>query len=187
MNLEEPIAKRLCVYVCSVAPRFTIDERLVSSVLTPLPGTTVKLSCSAVARPPPEVTWYKDGGELSHDESLLLPEVTPSDSGRYDCSVRNRAGSINRTFVVNVDGEQRCFWSLYKLSDVVEKRKINSLSPYLCLEVLSVLQSVKPISKWTAKKQNLRILSKKIFAIIFYRCLRCFYAVGWATGKASGL
>ena len=76
-----------------------------SNVLTPRPGTTVELSCSAVARPPPQVTWYKDGGELSRDESLLLPEVTPSDSGRYDCHVRNRAGSINRTYIIKVDGK----------------------------------------------------------------------------------
>jgi len=85
-----------------VAPRFTGDEQL---ELRPLAGTTVQLSCSAVARPPPRVTWYKDGaGQLSHDQSLLLPEVTSSDSGRYDCQVRNRAGSVNRTYYVDVDG-----------------------------------------------------------------------------------
>lgn len=93
----------MCVH--SVAPRFTVDDRLVSNVLSPLPGTTVQLSCQAVARPPPQVTWYKDGAKLSRDESLLIPEVMPSDSGRYDCSVRNRAGSINRTYVINVDGK----------------------------------------------------------------------------------
>jgi len=86
-----------------------------SNVLSPLPGTTVQLSCSAVARPPPHVTWYKDGVELSHDESLLLPEVTSTDSGRYKCHVRNRAGSINRTYDVIVDGEQRCFCSCESL------------------------------------------------------------------------
>lgn len=91
--------------MCSVAPRFTVDDRLVSNVLSPLPGTTVQLSCEAVARPPPQVTWYKDGGELSRDALLLLPEVMPSDDGRYDCTARNRAGTINRTYVIKVDGK----------------------------------------------------------------------------------
>jgi len=98
----------IIIIIITVAPRFSIDERLVSNDLSPLAGATVELSCSAVARPPPRVTWYKDGVELSRDESLLLPEVTSSDSGRYDCHVRNRAGSINRTYVVSVDGEQGC-------------------------------------------------------------------------------
>jgi len=90
---------------CSAAPRFAVDDRLTSSVLSPLPGTTVQLSCRAVGRPPPRVTWYKDGVRLSRDESLLIPEVTSSDGGRYDCHVRNRAGSVNRTYVIDVDGE----------------------------------------------------------------------------------
>ena len=96
---------RVSVRTCTVSPRFAVDERLTSSVVTPLPGATVQLSCRAVARPPPHVTWYKDGVRLSTDESLLIPEVTSSDAGRYDCYVRNRAGSVNRTYVVNVDGE----------------------------------------------------------------------------------
>ena len=91
--------------MCAVAPQFTLNDRLVSNVLSPLAGKTVELSCKALGRPPPRFTWYKDGVQLSTDESLLLPEVTSSDSGRYDCHVRNRAGSINRTYVVNVDGE----------------------------------------------------------------------------------
>jgi len=91
--------------LCSVSPRFVVDDRHSSNVLSPLPGTTVQLSCRAVARPPPRVTWYKDGVRLSTDESLLIPEVTSSDGGRYDCHVRNRAGSVNRTYVINVDGE----------------------------------------------------------------------------------
>jgi len=92
-----------------VSPRFIVDGRLSPvTVLTPLPGATVQLSCRAVARPPPRVTWYKDGVELSRDlDALLIPEVTSSDAGRYDCRVRNRAGSVNRSYVVDVDGQYR--------------------------------------------------------------------------------
>jgi Immunoglobulin I-set domain len=83
--------------------------------MTPAAGTTVKLGCRSSGSPRPDVTWTKDGIDLSPIEGimaadgrdvLLLPEVTQSDNGRYVCKVSNRAGAITRYYVINVDGER---------------------------------------------------------------------------------
>lgn len=66
-------------------------------------------------KPVPGVEWYKDDKKLRRtsrikiDEngdkfSLVILDVTPEDSGTYKCEASSKAGTITRTFDVNVAG-----------------------------------------------------------------------------------
>ncbi len=59
-------------------------------------GDTVRLSCVALGRPHPLVTWYSDGepvigGQLNNGSLLLSAIVT---SKHYQCRASNIAGQV---------------------------------------------------------------------------------------------
>ncbi|XP_076984267.1 hemicentin-2 [Tamandua tetradactyla] len=74
-------------------------------------GDEVTLDCEAQGSPPPLVTWTKDArpmlpvGErhgLLPSGSLRLTQTQVNDSGRYECTASNPAGSASRRYILRV-------------------------------------------------------------------------------------
>ena len=80
-------------------------------------GNTVELVCTVTGKPPPELTWYKDGKEIEHGEltdisveqnpdaksiigRLRISPVTLDHDGKYRVKASNIVGSIKADFVV---------------------------------------------------------------------------------------
>ncbi|XP_069188324.1 vascular endothelial growth factor receptor 1 [Procambarus clarkii] len=67
-------------------------------------STNLNLTCRASARPPPTITWFKNGQLLQSEEAngrirvtqeeLLFAPFLPDDNGRYRCLVMNKAGHL---------------------------------------------------------------------------------------------
>ena len=96
-----------------IAPEFTDLEE--SAPINVTDGDEVCLSVGIKGKPVPSVEWYKDDKKLRKtsrlkiDEkgdkfSLVILDVTADDSGTYKCEASSKAGTIARTFDVNVAG-----------------------------------------------------------------------------------
>ncbi|ELT91001.1 hypothetical protein CAPTEDRAFT_59065, partial [Capitella teleta] len=66
-------------------------------------GAAVKFSVKVKGKPPPEVTWYREGSQIVSSPdfeikqqgdiySLSIPEVFYEDSGKFTVQLDNRAG-----------------------------------------------------------------------------------------------
>jgi len=78
-------------------------------------GSTVRLSCGAIAFPPPVHTWFKDGGRLSsaHDRyevkadgTLVIVNAQLDDSAHFRCSVSNYLGRAGFSARVKVNPDE---------------------------------------------------------------------------------
>lgn len=96
-----------------IAPELIDEEE--SAPINVTDGDEVCLSVSIKGKPVPSVEWYKDDKKLRKtsrlkiDEkgdkfSLVIIDVTPDDSGTYRCEASSKAGTVTRTFDVNVAG-----------------------------------------------------------------------------------
>ena len=73
---------------------------------------SVGLTCEAVGKPTPIVTWYKDGkiyersGQRPgpYDYQLEFNELDVTDSGSYMCNVSNAFGFLTCTYNITVKG-----------------------------------------------------------------------------------
>lgn len=72
----------------------------------------MSLTCEAIGKPTPTVTWYKDGKiyERSHqilgpyDYHLEFNGLEIADSGSYMCNVSNAFGFLTYTYNLTVKG-----------------------------------------------------------------------------------
>ncbi|KAJ8724667.1 hypothetical protein PYW08_016141 [Mythimna loreyi] len=80
-------------------------------------ASTVRFNCTAVGRPAPAVTWYKDGKPLAlagrivvlpsvdgKRMELLIRSVTSEDAGVYQCFAQNPTSSASAWATLNVTG-----------------------------------------------------------------------------------
>ena len=73
---------------------------------------SVSLTCEAVGKPTPIVTWYKDGkiyersGQRPgpYDYQLAFNGLEIADSGSYMCNVSNSFGFLTYTYNLTVEG-----------------------------------------------------------------------------------
>lgn len=80
-----------------------------------LEGDSFQQSCIAQSSPPPLLRWQKDGS-LVMDSSvsvssptpsmaiIIIPRVSQTHSGTYTCSASNRAGRVDESIVLTVNG-----------------------------------------------------------------------------------
>uniref|UniRef100_A0A5F9CWY4 Ig-like domain-containing protein n=1 Tax=Oryctolagus cuniculus TaxID=9986 RepID=A0A5F9CWY4_RABIT len=131
--IAQPSARDAGAYVCTAtnAVGFSSQEMRLSvntkprvhgngSLDTDVPlrvvvkaGEEVTLDCEAWGSPPPLVTWTKDShpvlpGADRHgllpSGSLRLAQAQAGDSGHYECTASNPAGSASRRYVLRVQG-----------------------------------------------------------------------------------
>jgi len=76
-------------------------------------GSRVVLTCDVGGLPRPQVTWSKDGVQLTtsgsrytkhRSGSLQLTAATVNDSGLYECVASNDAGTARRETVLSIQG-----------------------------------------------------------------------------------
>lgn len=95
------------------APEFADEEE--TGPITAVEGGEVTLNVNVKGKPRPDVEWFKDDKPLRKTSrvdiksrgdrfSAVLMNVTPDDSGLYKCVASSRAGSVTRTFEVNIEG-----------------------------------------------------------------------------------
>ncbi|XP_077191128.1 immunoglobulin-like and fibronectin type III domain-containing protein 1 isoform X2 [Paroedura picta] len=103
-------------------PRYKeVNQRQPPRFLVPLKphivtlGFDCHMSCAVTGYPVPQVTWYKNGKNLSQDPSffikndfgvcsLVIPGVTPSDEGEYRVVANNSLGqAVSKAFVTLKD------------------------------------------------------------------------------------
>jgi hypothetical protein len=80
--------------IVGVPPSFTLNPTPAS--MTATPGTSVSYSVTASGLPAPSLQWRKDGVPLSGqtNATLVLASVTSADSGTYNATATNLAGSV---------------------------------------------------------------------------------------------
>uniref|UniRef100_A0A671W005 Neural cell adhesion molecule L1-like protein n=1 Tax=Sparus aurata TaxID=8175 RepID=A0A671W005_SPAAU len=61
-------------------------------------GSDVHIKCSVTGKPPPDITWRRNGelfrGERVLDDTVVIHNATPEDSAVYQCDASNVHGSI---------------------------------------------------------------------------------------------
>ena len=96
-----------------IEPTFTDGEE--SAPMNVTDGDELSLTVSIEGKPEPTVEWYKDDKKLRKTSrvkmdakgdkfSLVILNVTPEDSGKYKCEASSKAGTVTRTFDVNIAG-----------------------------------------------------------------------------------
>lgn len=81
----------------------------------PPQGYECSMSCAIKGDPTPHVTWYLDSISLNTNTnyyitnvcgvcSLLIPRVSPKDSGEYKVIAENKLGTAESSMVMNVRG-----------------------------------------------------------------------------------
>ena len=72
-----------------------------------LKDSSVSLTCSSDANPPPAYTWYKENQALLNRAAQLVFRSIPlSDSGEYYCTAENELGkTASKRVLINVKCE----------------------------------------------------------------------------------
>jgi len=68
-------------------------------------GDSANLTCEIIkGSPEPQISWFKDGDPLSKDgkTTLLLPNITDRDEGRYTCKAQNAGGNFTDSINITV-------------------------------------------------------------------------------------
>lgn len=82
----------------------SIEQGLYNTTLSLLKGKTIQLKCPAHGLPFPNITWSKDNHPIppNHRTRLLLSDTTLEismaqieDTGSYQCTALNQAGSAS--------------------------------------------------------------------------------------------
>ena len=91
-------------------PQFEAEIGLIN--LSAIQSESLVLECSAVGRPLPTITWFRNGNEIqavpgsiqiSADmRKLTLINISSSIEGRYICQAENKAGIRRKTFEISV-------------------------------------------------------------------------------------
>lgn len=97
----------------AIPPRFTNIRKMEQQSFNARPsGTSIKLKCPAAGYPIPAIIWLKDGRPFNsrpsgsapklREYTLSMSDLDVDDTGHYTCILYNRHGSVNWTFIVEV-------------------------------------------------------------------------------------
>ncbi|XP_025086378.1 immunoglobulin superfamily DCC subclass member 3-like [Pomacea canaliculata] len=79
-------------------------------------GGTTRLECRVLGDPPPDIRWFKDGRDITHnrrfsfsssadgDVSILIENISPRDEGYYRCRAENSEGFASTSAYLVVRG-----------------------------------------------------------------------------------
>ena len=67
-------------------------------------NSSLPLICFLSGCPTPKILWTKDGVNLSNNNTYTIRQARLEDSGQYICSAKNKKGSKNSTFWIEVAG-----------------------------------------------------------------------------------
>lgn len=102
-------------------------------------GKLTRFDCRVTGRPPPDLTWYRNGQQVFNDsshkmltneggyQSLLIPYTVPTDAGVYECIARNKAGEAS--FSVRLDVEAKADMVAPSFIDRIENVTVNEGEP----------------------------------------------------------
>lgn len=86
--------------------------------VTALQDTVVRLECEARGVPLPTITWYRKGAAVLSSRQaqyverghfLKIPRVQAADAGQYTCKVTSVAGSAEKNYELEVYGKYLFF------------------------------------------------------------------------------
>lgn len=86
----------------------------VTTEISALLNSVVKLECETRGLPVPAITWYKDGQVVTSSSQALyidkgqflhIPRAQVSDSATYTCHASNVAGTAEKSFHVDIYGK----------------------------------------------------------------------------------
>ncbi|XP_006730990.2 hemicentin-1 [Leptonychotes weddellii] len=108
---QERVANERIAFPCPAKVPPTIKGGNVTTKVTALINSIIKLECETRGLPMPAITWYKDGQPvisssqalyINKGQFLHIPRAQVSDSGTYTCHATNVAGTAEKSFHVDV-------------------------------------------------------------------------------------
>ena len=115
---EVSCAGTLNVTENAVPPEFLGEAQTVPLIVEE--GDDIRVSEKVRGKPEPTVIWLKDDKPLKESDrigiepksgvmTLLIKNASPDDTGRYRCEVKSKAGSVSRSYDIQVKGKRLCF------------------------------------------------------------------------------
>ncbi|KAG6933792.1 hemicentin 1, partial [Chelydra serpentina] len=96
----------------------TIKGGNITTEISTLLNSLIKLECETRGIPTPAITWYKDGRQIisspqalyvDRGQFLQIPRAQVSDSAKYTCLVTNIAGTAEKIYQVDVYGKESVY------------------------------------------------------------------------------
>ncbi|XP_048746017.2 fibroblast growth factor receptor-like 1 isoform X2 [Ostrea edulis] len=157
-------------------PQFTNPEKMKKQKITRPVNSSLRLRCKASGNPRPQITWVKDQHSLYQREggrkpswTLRLPDLQQTDSGQYTCVIRNRLGSINFTYHIEVIDKIMSKPELlppHPINTTVNIGETASLQCKINSEMQPHIQWLKRVDDPRFMSNNTIILSKQPFVIL---------------------
>uniref|UniRef100_A0A7N9AKS5 Neural cell adhesion molecule L1-like protein n=1 Tax=Mastacembelus armatus TaxID=205130 RepID=A0A7N9AKS5_9TELE len=127
-------------------------------------GTDVHVKCSVTGKPPPDITWRRNGELLRDDpgnnrrvldDTVVLHNARPEDTAVYQCEASNRHGSVMANINIMVISEY------YAKTLALQ----TELLQHKTMAVLSDTLLGAPSGKWVKKKSSKAIDEERFFAL----------------------
>ncbi|XP_018359928.1 PREDICTED: hemicentin-1 isoform X3 [Trachymyrmex cornetzi] len=120
----------------------TVSKKIIDVIVDTIPET---VECNAKARPKPNFRWFREGSTdiimEGHVFDLKMP-IPRRSSGTYYCETWNRHGSLNISFIMNVQFKPECH---------IEKERFEGQDYVVCSAVANPKETD---FTWSLKNEN---------------------------------
>ncbi|XP_018054356.1 PREDICTED: hemicentin-1 isoform X2 [Atta colombica] len=120
----------------------TISKKIINVIVDTVPET---VECNAKARPKPNFRWYREGSTdiiMEGHVFDLKMSIPRRSSGTYYCEAWNRHGSLNISFIMNVQFKPECH---------IEKERFEGQDYVVCSAIANPKQTD---FTWSLKNEN---------------------------------